>query len=270
MGHDDRNIYGFAGASIASIRRIKADHAAQPVWLTENYRSNCHFIVAANQEIAPAAARMKLGDDMTVNRARGNAAPGEWAALNPVAQGRVSLIDSGPGDRAQAVAALDPMIRLSQLDPDWSWWRCAIIAGNWRRLEPLRAYAEAKGIAVNLGNESLPSLWRLREMQAFIRALLADRSRLLTISDLVAMPDCSDPSPAPDASARPAIHSAPHGPTRCVHASTSPPPLWSARPQGGGPVPCGGRLPKSTPHADCNRRRPSGDPVTLLRDGESW
>ena len=106
-----------------------------------------------------------------------------------MAQGRVSLIDSGPGNRAQSVAALDHMIRLSHLDPDWSWWRCAVIARNWQRLEPLRAYAEAKGIAVNLGNESLPSLWRLREMQAFIRALLADRSRLLTISGLVAMAD---------------------------------------------------------------------------------
>ena len=76
VGDDDRNIYAFAGASIASIRRINADHAAKPVWLTENDRSTRHMIVAANQEIAPSAARMKLGDDMTVNRARGKAAPG--------------------------------------------------------------------------------------------------------------------------------------------------------------------------------------------------
>ena len=38
-----------------------------------------------------------------------------------------------------------------------------------------------------MANETLPSLWRLREMQGFIRALLADRTRLLTIPDLVAI-----------------------------------------------------------------------------------
>ena len=188
VGDDDQNIYAFAGASIYYIRRFEADYAAKPVWLTENYRSTAHIIAAANAVIAPAAARMKIDHDITVNRARAKAAPGGvWAALDPVAQGRVSLIDSGPGDAAQAMAALDDLIRLSQLDPDWSWRRCAVIARDWRRLEPLRAYAEANGIAVDLANETMPSLWRLREMQAFIRALLADRSRLLTIPDLVAI-----------------------------------------------------------------------------------
>ncbi|WP_416236531.1 RecQ family ATP-dependent DNA helicase [Pseudorhodobacter sp.] len=186
VGDDDQNIYAFAGASIDYIRRFEADYAARPVWLTENYRSTAHIIAAANAVIAPAAARMKLGHDITVNRARAKGAPGGvWAALDPVAQGRVSLIDCGPGDAAQAMAALDDLIRLSQLDPDWSWRRCAIIARDWRRLEPVRAYAEAKGIPVDLANETLPSLWRLREMQAFIRAMLVDRSRLLTIPDLV-------------------------------------------------------------------------------------
>jgi hypothetical protein len=89
------------------------------------------------------------------------------------------------GKSVLAMAALDDLIRQSQLDPDWSWRLCAVIARDWRRLKPLRAYAEAKGIAVDLTNETMPSLWRLREMQAFIRALLADRSRLLTIPDLV-------------------------------------------------------------------------------------
>jgi ATP-dependent DNA helicase RecQ len=102
-----------------------------------------------------------------------------------VVQGRVCLLDSGPADAAQGVAALDELIRLSRLDPDWSWRRCAVIARDWRRLEPVRAYAEAQGLLVDLANENLPSLWRLREMQGFIRTLLADRTRLLTIADLV-------------------------------------------------------------------------------------
>ncbi|MDP4031988.1 MAG: RecQ family ATP-dependent DNA helicase [Pseudorhodobacter sp.] len=187
VGDDDQNIYAFAGASIEFIRRFEADYAAKPVWLTENYRSSAHIIGAANAVIAPAAARMKAGHDITVNRARAKAMPGgDWAALDPVAQGRVSLLDAG-GDTVQAVAALDELVRLSRLDPDWSWRRCAVIARDWRRLEPLRAYAEALGVPVDLANETLPSLWRLREMQGFIGALLADRTRLLTIPELVAI-----------------------------------------------------------------------------------
>jgi ATP-dependent DNA helicase RecQ len=187
VGDDDQNIYAFAGASIDFIRRFEADYAAKPVWLTENYRSTAHIIAAANAVIASAAGRMKAGHDITVNRARAKAMPGgDWAALDPVAQGRVTLLDAG-GDAAQAVAALDELVRLSRLDPDWSWRRCAVIARDWRRLEPARAYAEALGIPIEMANETLPSLWRLREMQGFVRALLADRTRLLTIPDLVAI-----------------------------------------------------------------------------------
>ena len=51
----------------------------------------------------------------TVNRARAKAAPGGvMAALDPVAPGRVSLLDAGAGDAAQAVAAVDDLIRLSR------------------------------------------------------------------------------------------------------------------------------------------------------------
>jgi hypothetical protein len=103
-----------------------------------------------------------------------------------VAQGRVTLLDAG-GDAAQAVAALDELVRLSRLDPDWSWRRCAVIARDWRRLEPVRAYAEALGITIDMANEKPLSLWRMREMQGFVRTLLADRTRLLAISDLVAI-----------------------------------------------------------------------------------
>ncbi len=187
VGDDDQNIYAFAGASIDFIRRFEADYAAKPVWLTENYRSSAHIIAAANAVIAPAAQRMKAGHDITVNRARAKAMPGgDWAALDPVAKGRVTLLDAG-GDAAQAVAALDELVRLSRLDPDWSWRRCAVIARDWRRLEPVRAYAESLGIPIDMANEKPLNLWRMREMQGFIRALLADRTRLLTIHDLVAI-----------------------------------------------------------------------------------
>jgi ATP-dependent DNA helicase RecQ len=194
VGDDDQNIYAFAGASIDYIRRFEADYAAKPVWLTENYRSSAHVIAAANAVITPAEKRMKVGHDITVNRARAKSPPGgEWAARDPVARGRVTLLDV-PGDEAQAVAVLDELVRLSQLDPDWSWRRCAVIARDWRRLEPVRARADILGIPIDMANETLPSLWRLREMQTFLRALLADRTRLLTILDLVGILNTQAPS----------------------------------------------------------------------------
>jgi len=165
VGDDDQNIYAFAGATIDFIRRFGADYAAKPVWLTENYRSFAYIIAAANAVIAPAAQRMKAGHDITVNRARAKAMPGgDWAALDLVAQGRVTLLEAR-GDAAQALAELDELLRLSQLAPDWSWRRCAVVARDWRRLQPVKAYAEAQGIPIDMANETMPSLSRLREMQ---------------------------------------------------------------------------------------------------------
>jgi ATP-dependent DNA helicase RecQ len=85
------------------------------------------------------------------------------------------------------MVAVDELVRLSRLDPEWSWSRAAIIARDWRRLAPLRAYAETLGVPVEMANESLPSIWRLREMQQFIDALRRDNSRLLAVRDLVEM-----------------------------------------------------------------------------------
>ena len=59
-----------------------------------------------------------------------------------------------------------------------------MIARDWRRLSPLRTQAEALGIPVDMANESLPGIWRLREMQTLVRALLADRARMLSVDDL--------------------------------------------------------------------------------------
>jgi ATP-dependent DNA helicase RecQ len=186
VGDDDQNIYAFAGASIEFIRRFEADYAAKPVFLTENYRSTAHIIGAANSVIARAAARMKVGHDITVNRARQKAPPGgDMAALDPVAKGRVQLLGCPLGDNEQAAAAIGELVRLSQLDPDWQWRHAAVIAREWRRLEPVRSYAEYLGIPVEQANEALPSLWRLREMQALVRELRRDRTRMLSIADLV-------------------------------------------------------------------------------------
>lgn len=188
VGDDDQNIYGFAGASIRFIRQFETDYKARPEFLIENYRSSGHIIAAANAVIAPAAARMKADHDIAIDRKRSKARPGgEMAALDPVAQGRVQVLDCPTDDIVSAKTALDELVRLSRLDPEWSWSRAAIIARDWRRLAPARAYAESLGIPVELANESLPSIWRLREMQQFIDAVRKDPARLLTIRELVDM-----------------------------------------------------------------------------------
>ncbi|WP_246724231.1 hypothetical protein, partial [Rhizobium leguminosarum] len=118
---------------------------------------------------------MKAGHDIAIDRKRSTVPPGgEMAALDPVARGRVQVLDCPSGDVAQAMAAVDELVRLSRLDPEWSWSRAAVIARDWRRLAPVRAYAETLGIPVEMANESLPSIWRLREMQQFIDVLRRD------------------------------------------------------------------------------------------------
>jgi ATP-dependent DNA helicase RecQ len=185
VGDDDQNIYSFAGASIRHIRQFEADYSAKPVFLTENYRSSGNIISAANAVIEHAADRMKTGHDITVDQARQKEPPGgELAALDPVAQGRVQILECPQGDDSQATAALDELLRLSRLVPDWSWSNAAIISRDWRKLAPVRDFAEALGIPVEVANEQLPGLWRMREMQSFIKALRENHNRMVSVSEL--------------------------------------------------------------------------------------
>ncbi len=187
VGDDDQNIYAFAGASVSFIRRFEADYRARPEYLIENYRSTRHIIEAANRVIAPASARMKADQAISIDRKRERQPPGgEMTQRDPVAQGRVQLLHCPPGRMPQAVAAVDELLRLSRLDPDeWNWSRTAIISRDWKGLGPVRAYAEAMGIPVEMANESLPNIWRLREMQNFVAALRQDLAARLGIKDLL-------------------------------------------------------------------------------------
>ena len=195
VGDDDQNIYAYAGASVDFIRRFEADYKAKPKFLIENYRSTAHIIAAANAVIAPSAARMKTGHDIAIDRRRLREHPGgRLATLDPVARGRVQVLDVGSDDLTQARAALDELVRLSRLDPDWNWARTAIIAREWRRLAPVRAYAKALGIPVEFANETLPGIWRLREMQLFITAMRREPNHLLGVNDLAGMLNTIPPS----------------------------------------------------------------------------
>jgi ATP-dependent DNA helicase RecQ len=131
---------------------------------------------------------MKIGHDISVDRARTKLPPGgEMAALDPVAQGRVQILACPYGNEAQAMAALEEMLRLSRLIPDWNWSKTAIISRDWQKLIPVRDYAETLGIPVDVANERLPGLWRMREMQMFVEALKKDRSRVVSVADMTDM-----------------------------------------------------------------------------------
>ena len=185
VGDDDQNIYAFKGASVAFIRQFEADYAARPAFLTENYRSTRNIIEAANRIIAPAANRMKVEHDITVDRRRLKAPPGgRLEALDPVARGRVQLLRVANGEKFQAAAAVDELERLSRLVPDWSWSRAAIIARKWRFLDPVLDCCKARGIPVQLANEDELKLWRLREFQQFVTFLRNRRGQMLTVGEL--------------------------------------------------------------------------------------
>ncbi|WP_183077429.1 RecQ family ATP-dependent DNA helicase [Paenirhodobacter hankyongi] len=186
VGDDDQNIYAFTGASISFIRQFEEDYRAKPKFLTENYRSTRHIIDASNQVIAPARGRMKAAHPITVDKMRSlDPGGGMMAGVDPVGQGRVQFLDVAGDDTAQAVAALDELVRIARLDPGFSWARCAIISRDWRRLGPVRAYAEKLGLPVEMANEKLPSIWRLREMQRLVAGLRQRPAAMLGIQDIL-------------------------------------------------------------------------------------
>ncbi len=186
VGDDDQNIYAFNGASIDFIRKFDADYKAKPKFLIENYRSTHHIIDAANDVICQASERMKTGHDITVDgKRKKDPHGGKSASLDALGMGRVQLLTCPSGDAAQAIAAVEELQRLSQLTPDWSWSHAAIISRDWKQLGPVRAYAEALGIPVEMANERLPSIWHLREMQNFVAKLRSQAAKLLSISDLL-------------------------------------------------------------------------------------
>ena len=175
VGDDDQNIYAFNGASVEYIRRFQEDYGPNPVYLVENYRSSGHIIEAANTLIEPARERMKTDHPIRVNRVRAKARPGgEWTDRDLVSRGRVQILDAGQDPVSQAQAVMIELQRLAGLCPDPDWSSCAVIAREWKYLDPVRAYCELHDIPVQMGNEEIPNFWRLRETQALVRFLKDD------------------------------------------------------------------------------------------------
>lgn len=180
VGDDDQNIYAFDGASVEFIRRFEQDYNAKPTFLTENYRSSAHIISAANLMIEPAVSRMKTDNPITPDRHRRKAPPGgDWQALDPVAQGRVQILPAGSNPLEQALVVMEEFRRLATLSPGWRWEHCAVIAREWKYLEPLRAYCEWQNIPVQMADEDNIPFWRLRETQTLVSWLRSEAGKLV-------------------------------------------------------------------------------------------
>ena len=180
VGDDDQNIYAFNGASVEFIRRFEQDYGPKPSYLVGNYRSTGHIIAAANAVIEPAQERMKAGHPVHIDKARvRQPLGGPWEALDPVAQGRVQVLPAGSDPVSQAQTVMVEFQRLAAFTPDWDWSRCAVIAREWKYLEPVRAFCELHAIPVQMGNEEIPSFWRLREARTFVDWLRAREPRVV-------------------------------------------------------------------------------------------
>ena len=185
VGDDDQNIYAFNGSSVEFIRRFEEDYAARPTFLTDNYRSTANIIEAANRVIEPAHQRMKTGHPIQIDRARAKDSPGgTWAGFDPVARGRVLMLESGDTPISQAQAVVSDLKRMADLSPTWDWSDCAVIAREWSYLDPVRSLCELEGIPVQMANEEFTGVWHLRETQALVNWLRGRESRLVTSADL--------------------------------------------------------------------------------------
>ena len=197
VGDDDQNIYAFAGASVEFIRRFEQDYGPRPAYLTANYRSTGHIIDAANAIIEPARNRMKAGHPIRIDRVRAKDSPGGvWRELDSVGRGRVQILPVAlPDAIAQAQVGMVELMRLAERSPRWDWSTCAVIAREWKYLDPARAFCEVHDIPVQMGNEEIPGFWRLREVRELVAWLRGRASGLVGGAELRARVDAHSPGP---------------------------------------------------------------------------
>ena len=180
VGDDDQNIYAFKGSSVKFIRNFEQDYQAKPEYLTDNYRSTRHIIEASNAVIKPAKNRLKDDHEIRINKARSkDPLGGQWAKRDPVGRGKVQILPVRGDPISQAQAAMHEFRRLQSLAEDWDWSGCAVLAREWKYLEPVRSICELEGIPVQMANENLPSIWHLRETQSLLNWLRKRDSRLI-------------------------------------------------------------------------------------------
>ena len=100
-------------------------------------------------------------------------------------RGRVQVLHVDDDAVGQAIAAVDELRRLASLAPDWNWAEVAVIARDWRYLDPVRAYCERLGIETQRADEEPPNFWRLRETQVLLGWLDSAGRTLVDGAELV-------------------------------------------------------------------------------------
>ena len=83
--------------------------------------------------------------------------------------------------------------RLQSLSSDWNWSECAVIARKWEDLVPVRSFCEIHCIPVQMGNEEIPSFWRLRETRVFVEWLRGRKTGIVSGADLDSWLDTQTP-----------------------------------------------------------------------------
>ena len=185
VGDDDQNIYSFKGASVQFIRQFEKDYKAKPSYLIENFRSTSNIINAANAVIQSSRHRMKADHAIVIDRKRANEPMGGLLEKkDPLSYGKVQVLKCADGHTAQSIVAVDELLRLSKLEKDWNWNKCAVIARKWEQLEVVRAYAEDRGIPVSLASEKSFNFYRLRETQDLVDQIKRPTSNLIKANDL--------------------------------------------------------------------------------------
>ncbi|MGC3983215.1 MAG: ATP-binding domain-containing protein, partial [Pseudorhodoferax sp.] len=140
-------------------------------------RSSAHIVQCANRVIEPARGRMKEGQPLRVDHAR-RADPdgGAWAARDPLAGGRVQVLEVPPQPLQEAAVALQELQRLHALvaDADGAgcWGRFAAIARRKVDLDALAALCRAQGVPVQLLHDSRSVRLHQTREGATLRALL--------------------------------------------------------------------------------------------------
>ena len=156
--------------------------------------SSAHIIAAANALIAPAAERMKAEHPIRINKDRKKNPPGgDWQKRDTVGQGRVQVLPAGNDACTQAMAIMAELERLAGRDANWNWATCAVIAREWKILEPVRGYCEWQSIPAQSARENNFYFWKLRETQALLAWLKQSGKTLLDLAQMSAfLADQSD------------------------------------------------------------------------------
>lgn len=180
VGDDDQNIYAFDGANVRYIRRFEQDYRARRYLLVENYRSTAHIVSCANRVLSQARDRMKTGQQIRVDHAR-RAHPegGEYTTLDPLAGGRVHVLEVADDPRLEGQAAFAELLRLYGLSAPTEagrWTRFAVIARRWEDLEPMASLGRRHGVPVQLlRDDGQTSLHVTREGDDLLNLLRAKR-----------------------------------------------------------------------------------------------